>query len=97
VQQWRGSAAAGAAARLAIASRRSNIRMPPIEPRLNAKDKALVRLFMAACFHRWELLEGASTCRIGRAASHANDTAAVTSPRLLMACQCACRPMTESA
>jgi hypothetical protein len=32
--------------------------MPEIEPRLNEKDKALVRLFMASCFHRWELLEG---------------------------------------
>ena len=32
--------------------------MPQIEPRLNDKDKALVRLFMASCFHRWELLEG---------------------------------------
>jgi hypothetical protein len=32
--------------------------MPQIEPRLNEKDKALVRLFMASCFHRWELLEG---------------------------------------
>eukprot|EP00208_Stichococcus_sp_RCC1054_P005373 CAMPEP_0206144846 /NCGR_PEP_ID=MMETSP1473-20131121/25574_1 /ASSEMBLY_ACC=CAM_ASM_001109 /TAXON_ID=1461547 /ORGANISM="Stichococcus sp, Strain RCC1054" /LENGTH=288 /DNA_ID=CAMNT_0053540827 /DNA_START=259 /DNA_END=1125 /DNA_ORIENTATION=+ len=31
--------------------------MPEIEPQLNGKDKALVRLFMASCFHKWELLE----------------------------------------
>lgn len=36
----------------------SNIKMPHIEPQLNAKDKSLVRLFMASCFHKWELLEG---------------------------------------
>lgn len=40
------------------ASSSTNIKMPQIEPQLNAKDKALVRLFMASCFHKWELLEG---------------------------------------
>jgi hypothetical protein len=55
----RGAAAAGLSADLLSGvSGSSNLRMPQIEPRLNEKDKALVRLFMAACFHRWELLEG---------------------------------------
>ena len=58
-QPLRGAAAAGVApGPLSGVSGSSNLRMPQIEPRLNDKDKALVRLFMASCFHRWELLEG---------------------------------------
>ena len=56
IQQHRSSAAAEAPPE--ALSRSSNIKMPAIEPQLNGKDKALVRLFMASCFHKWELLEG---------------------------------------
>ena len=31
---------------------------------LDEKDKALVRLYMAACFHRWNLLPGGSPSRL---------------------------------
>lgn len=67
-QQQHISASASAAAvkggwQQSFASRSTgstNIKMPHIEPQLNAKDKALVRIFMASCFHKWELLEGAA-------------------------------------
>lgn len=36
----------------------TNIKMPHIEPQLNSKDETLVRLFMASCYHKWDLLHG---------------------------------------
>jgi hypothetical protein len=31
---------------------------------LSDKDKCLIRLYMAACFHHWELLPGARSCSL---------------------------------
>lgn len=44
------------------------VAMPPVS--LNDGDKALVRLFMAACFHRWEDLPGPHRSVVSAAGRH---------------------------
>ena len=47
----------------------STLLVPPLSMPLSEKDKCLTRLYMAACFHHWDLLAGRALVRIRRCSS----------------------------